>query len=92
MRKGITILGIFLLIIGFISLVIGAIAYGNYNTLVNAYGGLGLLSQSYYNQAVSDYNLGVSGIIAGGIFIIIGIGVTIVGFRGKSKKERKTEQ
>ncbi len=86
MRDGIIIFGIILLIIGFISLVFGIIAYGNYTALVNAYGGLGLLSKSYYNKAENDYNVGISGIIAGGIFIIIGIVLTIVGLRGKPGK------
>ena len=91
MRKGIAILGIFLLIIGFISLVIGFLAYSNYNTLVNAYGGLALLSSSVYNQAQSDYNVGISGILGGGIFVIIGIVLTVVGFKAKSKKEKRAE-
>ena len=86
MRDGIIIFGIILLIIRFISLVFGIIAYGNYTALVNAYGGLGLLSKSYYNKAENDYNVGISGIIAGGIFIIIGIVLTIVGLRGKPGK------
>ncbi len=91
MRKGITIFGILLLIIGFISLIIGFLAYSNYNTLVNSYGGLGLLSQSVRNQAQSDYNVGVAGMLVGGIFVIIGIVLTIVGFKAKSKKEKKAE-
>jgi uncharacterized membrane protein len=91
MRKGIAIFGVILLILGFVSLVIGFLAYSNYNNLVNAYGGLGLLNQSVYNQAQSDYSVGIGGIIGGGIFVIIGIILTIVGFKAKSKKEKRAE-
>ena len=89
MRKGIAIFGIFLLILGFISLVVGFIAYSNYNYLATAYGGLGLLNKSVYNQAQSDYNVGISGILGGGIFFIIGVILTVVGFKTKSKKEKR---
>ncbi len=92
MRKGITVLGILILILGFIGLVVGFVAYSNYSYLVNAYGGVALLNPSVASQAQSDYNVGISSILGGGIFIIIGIVLTVIGFKGKSKKERAAEK
>lgn len=85
MRKIIFIFGVFILLIGFVGIVVAIIAYGQYNQIVNSYGGLGLLSPTLYNDAVSDYGLFVSGLIGGGIFFIIGVILTVLGYKSERK-------
>ena len=86
MRKGIAILGIFLVILGFIGLAVGVIAYLNYNYLLYTQG---LCSVCY--QQRNYFILATGGIIGGGILEIIGIILTIIGFKAEFKKEIRAE-
>ncbi|MCL5803793.1 MAG: hypothetical protein M1306_00620 [Candidatus Thermoplasmatota archaeon] len=82
MRKGIAFLGIFLVILGFIGLAAGVIAYLNYNYLLYTRG-LCMVCLQERNYFI----LAIGGIIGGGVLEIIGIILAIVGFKAESKKE-----
>lgn len=94
MRKGIVIFGVFLLIIGFLALLFAGVSYSNdMATLHSAAGQIGLAfaNQTEINQINSTLGT-LEWIMAfGGILLIIGAVVTALGFRGKSRKERKLE-
>ena len=86
MRKGIAIVGTILLILGFIGLAIGVIAYLNYNYLLHTRGlCMACLQERNY------FILATIGIIGGGVLEIIGIILTIVGFKADSQKGKKVE-
>ncbi len=88
MRNGITIIGVVLLILGFVGLVIGILAYSRYEYLINLYGGLALLSRRVYDRARFDRLIGIAGIISGGILLILGIVLTVLGFKSKKGRRR----
>ncbi len=86
MRKGIAILGSIFLILGFIGLALGVIAYLNYNYLLHTQGlCMACLQERNY------FILANIGIIGGGVLEIIGIILTIVGFKTDSQKGKKAE-
>jgi hypothetical protein len=94
MRKGLVIFGVFLLIIGFLALLFAGLGYSNDMAVLNSTSGqigLAFANQTEINQI--NQTLGtLEGVMAfGGILMIIGAIVSVVGFRGKSKKERQLE-
>ena len=92
MRKAILILGILLLIGGLIGLAVGGIAYGNYSYNSHQIASGNALDNAT-NQALLSAQFGdaIGGIIGGIIFVVIGLVLVIVGFKGKSKKEKMAE-
>lgn len=93
MRKGILILGILFLIIGISGLVFGGAAYGSYSHNSNMISS-GAVPDNATNQALvsTQFALAMGGLIGGGAFFVIGVVLVIIGFKGKSKKEKQTSQ
>lgn len=92
MRKGLVVFGVFLLIIGFLALLFAGMQYSNDMAVLNSSSGqigLAFANQTEINQI--NQALGtLQGIMAfGGIILIIGVVITALGFKGKSKKEKQ---
>jgi uncharacterized membrane protein HdeD (DUF308 family) len=93
MRKGILALGTLLLIIGVIALGFAAVAYSHFS-----YNQAQISSGNAWNNATNQALLStqlsdaIAGFISGVTFFIVGIVLTIVGFKGKSKKEKEAEK
>ena len=86
MRKGKFIAGIVLLVIGFLTLLISAVAYSNLMAEASSLGGqlsIGL-NQTLANKVSSDLGSYVIGMIFGGILAIFGIVLMILGYKGSS--------
>ena len=79
MRKGLAILGIFLMLIG---LMIAGL-FGALIAEANSYISSGLAT------AGSGYGADVGMAILGVIILLLGTVILVLGFRGKSKKERQ---
>ena len=93
MRKGILILVIILFIIGVLLLGFGGVAYGSYlhNSAQIANGNAP--NNSTNNALVStQFGDAAGGFVGGVIFFVIGLVLMIMGFKGQSKKEKKSGQ
>ncbi len=93
MRKGILILGIVLVILGVLALGVAGVAYNNYLTETQQIANNPFLDTSANRALVgAAFADAVGGFIGGVIFFIIGLVLTIIGFKGKSKKEKMSGQ
>lgn len=93
MQKGILILGIFLLIIGIIYFGFGVIAYTHITHCSLNQTHIPYLLNGSHSELTNRPYLedAIGGFIAGVIFSVIGLVLLIVGFKGKSKKEKLSE-
>ena len=92
MRKRLLVLGVFILVIGFLILLFAGIGYSSAESSLNSLQGqigLAFANQTEINQINQSIGELIGFMALGGILLIVGAVVTGLGFAGKRRKDTK---
>ncbi len=82
MNRGLAVSGILSIIVGSICMAVGVVYYSGYITYINVYGNLTSMPGAARSLEEYSYHVGIPLMVAGVVFLALGIVLTVIGFRG----------